>query len=569
MNHRLAHLRSPVALLTCFALLCAAFAGIVAFASRASAAPPTPIGTFTLSPATGKTSDGLLATSATSSTGCPDPAEGQSPNSPFLFVLNPANASAGTSVATATEPIPNGAGSFTVPLKSPATPVSLETALRKYVTSGPLDGTYTLALLCRSGISSSARFVAKVRVAGDTWSLLQQQTTSVDVPAVSGIPVKGDLKLTATVTPQGATGSVEFKEGDTSLGTAQVTDGKAELTVKAPAVGGPHTIQAVFTSADPDAYSDGTGSGSVNLDYLVAAKDADGTALKDKPTLAIGSRAKITVQGFTPGSTVKVTQQSSQAAFPDATANADGAVVDYAFTVPDRTIPGDTDLYFAEDGSNNKRATFTFVSTDEDTSSPPAQDPDLDVTDEDGKALDADPRLEPGQTVKITARGYTADATVEVTLADSEETFEDTKANAAGTVDKYEFTVPKDIADGDHTLTLVESKTDGHSVDFAFTTGADSGESPEPSASASESGGTDSGGTDTGGAGSGGSDTGGSSGGGAGGSGGGGGSMASTGAQVGAIGLASLALLSAGSALVLHMRRKGLLTFGGDTPQHR
>ncbi|MFF4748716.1 hypothetical protein ACWD5R_02385 [Streptomyces sp. NPDC002514] len=561
MNHRPAQLRSPVALLSCFALLCATLAGIVAFAGRANAAG-TSLGSFTLSPATGKISDTLMATSATSSTGCPDPTNGQSGNSPWLFVLDPQKADSGTAVAQATAKIPNGADAFTVNLKSPFEPASLETALRSYVTAPSLDGTYTLALLCRGGLGTAAQFLAKVRVAGDTWTLLQQQPTTVALDAPDGIPVNGDLKLTATVVPAGAPGSVEFKKGDTSLGTAPVTGGKAELTVKAPAIGGAYTYTAVFTTSDPDAYTDATGSDPAGITYLLTAKDAGGAPLGDKPTLAIGQSAKITIQGFTPGSTVKVIQESSDAQLPDATANADGTVVDYTFTVPDRSIPGETNVYFAEGGSANNRASFTFVSTDEASSPPPTDNPDLDVTDADGKALADNPDLEPGQTVKITARGYTADATVKVTLADSEATFDDAKANAAGTVDTYEFTVPKDIADGDHTLTLAEDKTDGHSLDFAFTTGAGSSESPEPSPSATDTSGTGSGGT-----GSGGADPGGLSGGDSGG-GGGGGSMASTGAQVGAIGLASLALLSAGSALVLHMRRKGLLTFGGDTPQH-
>ncbi|MCZ9340811.1 hypothetical protein NGM37_23915, partial [Streptomyces sp. TRM76130] len=170
--------------------------------------------------------------------------------------------------------------------------------------------------------------------------------------------------------------------------------------------------------------------------------------------------------------------------------------------------------------------------------------------------LDANPDLEPGQTVRITATGYTAGATVEVTLADSEETFEDAQANAEGTVEEYAFTVPEEIEDGDHTLTLAEvsDEEDAHSVDFAFTTGAQTGESPDPSGSASASGdasGTDGGGTD-------GSGSGGGTGGGTGGSGTGytSGTMASTGAQVGAVALTALALLSAGAALVLHMRRK-------------
>lgn len=566
MNHRLAQLRSPVALLTCCALLCAALAGMVAFAGRASAAAET-IGTFTLSPDTGSISADLMATSATSSTGCPDPASGQTANQPLLWALNPANLAQGLKIADATATIPTGTAPFTSSLKAAAPVKSLETALRAFVKTESLDGTYTLGLACRSGLTTSARFLAKIRIVGTTWTLLQQKTTSVALSAADGVSVGGDLKLSATVTPAEAPGTVEFKEGETSLGTANVTGGTAETTIKAPAVGGPHTYTAVFKSSDPEAYSDGQGTDPVSIGYLLTAKDADGKALGDKPTLTVGQTVKITVKGFTPGSTVKVVQSpGTGATFADATADADGAVVDYAYTVPDRTLAGDTQLLLEEGGSANNRATFTFVSADAEPSPDPTTPADLEVTDEDGTVLDANPNLAAGQTVKITARGYTKDAAVKVTLADSEETFENAKANTEGTVEGYEFTVPKKIEDGDHVLTLAEDKTDGKSVEFAFTTGDVAGESPEPSPSDSASddntdGGTDSGGTDTGGT------TGGDTGG-TGGTGGGTGSMASTGAQVGAIGLTALALLCAGSALVLHMRRRGLLTFGTDTPQH-
>ncbi|MFJ7075846.1 hypothetical protein [Streptomyces sp. NPDC098781] len=567
MNHRLAHLRSPVGLLTACALLFAALAGVLGFASKANAVPAN-IGSFTLAPATGELTAPLMATSATSSTGCPDPAAGATPNSPLLWVLNPANPSSGQMIAQATDPLPNGTAPFTVNLKSPATPKTLEAALRTYLPTGPLDGTYTLGLSCRSGILTSPRFLAKVRITGTTWTLLQQQTTSLALSAAEGVSINGDLKLSAAVTPEAATGSVEFKKGDESLGSADVTGGKAELTVKAPAVGGPHEYQALFKSGDPDAYSDATGKVTRAIGYLLSAKDADGNALGDKPTLSIGQTVKITVQGFTPGSTVKVHQQNaSEATFADATPDAEGKIVDYAFKVPDRTINGETNLYFEEGGSPNHQATFDFVSTDEEPSPDPTDPADLEVTDEDGNTLDANPGLTPGQKVKITARGYSKDAAVKVTLAESDETFENAKANTEGTVDKYEFTVPEDIADGDHVLTLAEDKENGHVVDFAFTTG-ETDESPEPSPS--DTSGTD-GGTDTGGTTGGGTDTGGAAaGGGTGGDTGGTGtgSMAATGTQVGAIALTALALLTAGAALVLHMRRRGMLTFGGDTPQH-
>ncbi|MGP2440502.1 Ig-like domain repeat protein [Streptomyces sp. JW3] len=559
MNQHPARLVSPVALLTGLALLCAALAGALAFAPKAEAA--TVLGSFTLSPASGKLTDAPPAASVTTSAGCPDPADPAKPYNANLWVFR-ANGTPKQPVAKTAETVPVGTVPFTAQLL--AGTATLEKALAGI--NPTLDGTYTLGLLCGSG-SAVDRFLAKITVVGDTWTLVQQQPVTLGLDAPQDVPVGGDLKLTATVTPAAAAGSVEFKEGETSLGTAEVTGGTAERTVKASAIGGPHTYTAVFTPSDAEAYTDATASATRGLTYLVSAKGADGSALPDKPTLAIGQSAKITVKGFTPGATVEVSQSNAtEAAFADATADAEGTVTDYLYTVPERTISGDTTLYFSEGGSANHRAAFTFDATDEPTDEP--TDPaDLEVTDEDGNPLGANPDLEPGQTVRITAAGYSADAAVKVTLAGREETFQDAKANAEGTVEEYAFTVPEEIEDGDHTLTLAEQKTDGHSVDFAFTTGAETGESADPSGSASASGddsGTAGDGSDGGGSGSDG-DTGGSGGSGS----GTGGVMASTGAQVGAVALTSLALLLAGAALVLHMRRRGLLAFGTDTPQHR
>ncbi|WP_326810219.1 Ig-like domain-containing protein [Streptomyces scopuliridis] len=184
---------------------------------------------------------------------------------------------------------------------------------------------------------------------------------------------------------------------------------------------------------------------------------------------------------------------------------------------------------------------------------------DLDVVDADGNPLEANPILEAGQRVTITARGYAKDATVKVTLAESDATFEDATADAAGIVQDYPFTVPAELADGDHVLTLAEDTEGGHSLAFAFTTGEVTEPTPEPSDSTGADGGAAAGtsGGDTGG------DTGGDSGaaGGSGGGSGGGGSLASTGTGVASIALASLALCFVGAAFVVGARRGGLLTF--------
>ncbi|QIB43915.1 Ig-like domain-containing protein [Streptomyces aureoverticillatus] len=206
----------------------------------------------------------------------------------------------------------------------------------------------------------------------------------------------------------------------------------------------------------------------------------------------------------------------------------------------------------------------------------PSSPAELEVVDADGNPLEPNPKLEPEQTVKITARGYAKDAEVKVTLAGSEAKFDGAKAGGDGVVEEYAFTVPKGIKDGDHTLALASGGEGGHRVEFPFTTGDEPGPGPgepsddpsgEPTGPGGGAGGGGDGGGDTGGgAGGGDGDVGGA--GGSGDGAGGGGAMASTGAQVGALGLGALALVSAGAALVFHVRRKGLLAFGGGASRH-
>ncbi|MGW6605200.1 Ig-like domain-containing protein [Streptomyces sp. NPDC055036] len=227
--------------------------------------------------------------------------------------------------------------------------------------------------------------------------------------------------------------------------------------------------------------------------------------------------------------------------------------------------PTDSDAYA---GSSNELSGYTVDEAGTPSGSPtptgsdePTDDPsvpaDIDALDADGNLLEPNPNLEAGQQVTLVARGYSKDATVKVALAEGDAVFEDAKADADGIVQNYPFTVPADIADGDHVLTLAEDKEGGHSLDFVFTTGEVTEPSPEPSDSAGEDGGAAAGtsGGDTGG------DDGAAAGGSTGGDSGGGGSLASTGTGVASIALASLALCCVGGAFVIGVRRKGLMTF--------
>lgn len=102
--------------------------------------------------------------------------------------------------------------------------------------------------------------------------------TTTSVAAVPGADYLAPVALSATVTPAGAAGTVQFKEGAANLGSPVTVDalGNASLsyTFSAP---GPHSVTAVFTPADSALFSGSQatpvpftlGAGSVSVDQQV------------------------------------------------------------------------------------------------------------------------------------------------------------------------------------------------------------------------------------------------------------------------------------------------------------
>ncbi|RPE41226.1 hypothetical protein EDD90_4307 [Streptomyces sp. Ag109_O5-1] len=486
--------RSPLRSPVSLLMCCALLLGALAsvLAFAGRASAFTSAGKFTLSPASGSITDAPMAiTSATTDSPCPSAATIM-----YMWLLKPGSTTAGLQLAksSAGDTISTTAP-FTVPMTGSTGNPSLETRLRGYITDGSsLDGRYTLALACGAGTSAAA-FMATVQVSGTTWSLVQAQPTSTALTADGGT-TGAALTLTAALTPSGAAGTVAFSYA-TSADATRTSLGTATVT----------DGKAVLTTTAPAT------AGS----YLYYATFTPTSTDAYSPSEA-SQRVVITAPSPSPSPSASTSTSPS----PSGSASPSGS-----------SSPSDSPSASASESTN----------------------PDLTVTDEDGNTLGADPNLTAGEKVKITARGYDAGATVGVTLADSDAKFDDATADTDGTVTDYSFTVPKDIADGDHVLTLAQAG--GNSVDFPFTTGASSG-SPSPSAGDTSGSGTSGSGSSAGSSGGSGS-----------------GAMASTGAQIGAYGAGAVALLCAGAALVVHVRRKGLLTFadvfgGGnsDTPKH-
>ncbi|MBD7950097.1 HtaA domain-containing protein [Oerskovia rustica] len=108
-------------------------------------------------------------------------------------------------------------------------------------------------------------------------------TTTTLAVSPAGTSVEGTaLALGATVAPAAA-GTVEFRDGSSSLGTATVSAGVARLDVPAPAVGA-HSLSAHFTPTDAAAF---TASASASVTHTVTAKQVDPPAPAADPKVTV------------------------------------------------------------------------------------------------------------------------------------------------------------------------------------------------------------------------------------------------------------------------------------------
>ena len=110
-------------------------------------------------------------------------------------------------------------------------------------------------------------------------------TTALAVSPATAAEQYATVTLTATVSPAGAAGSVQFLDGATSLGSVPVSGGAASLSVSTLAVGG-HSLVATFVSASPALYA---GSSSAAIDYQISAFTGVSTAETITTTVAAGA----------------------------------------------------------------------------------------------------------------------------------------------------------------------------------------------------------------------------------------------------------------------------------------
>ncbi|MFF3558879.1 Ig-like domain-containing protein [Streptomyces sp. NPDC002574] len=234
-------------------------AGVASLLAAGALALGTPgasaevLGTMTVTPATGSDTQGMsLITPAP----CPDPA-----TNIIVTVKGAGFPAEGQNVVGNSEigiynPV-QGAG-FEVPLTE---------TMRDYASEAgftTLQGRYDFTLTCRKpfGDTTYGDFTAPIWFTSNTtYQSTQPQvaTTTTLAASPAGPVVEGSaVKLTATVAPAGAAGSVRFLDGATQIGSpVTVTSGTASLSTSALKVG-THALKAVFTPADSAAYGAST-----------------------------------------------------------------------------------------------------------------------------------------------------------------------------------------------------------------------------------------------------------------------------------------------------------------------
>lgn len=224
-------------------------------APAATSADIPKVGDLFLSPASGQASGDLVFNTHAQ---CPEGATnikvsltGQS------IQTSGSNNLVGNTFLSAT--LPNEQGGFTV-----SGDKTLKAVFLDYGVTSP-SGQYVVNLRCQNsnGGTIYGDFLATLNLVptgtpGDaTYSIASNAVATATELSQPTTPIKVGTAtaLTATVTPTAA-GSVQFKDGATSLGSADVVSGVATKSVTLPA--GNRSITAVFTSSDTNAFQNST-----------------------------------------------------------------------------------------------------------------------------------------------------------------------------------------------------------------------------------------------------------------------------------------------------------------------
>ncbi|MFC7579798.1 GH92 family glycosyl hydrolase [Schaalia naturae] len=216
------------------------------------------------------------------------------------------------------------------------------------------DGAWTITAIGEvSAVAASTDVTVRTVAPGPVETGIQLNATPSD-------PVAGQqVRLTATVDPTAATGTVTFLDNGNAIGTAPVAGGTASADVSFASSGG-HALTAVFSPDDEAAY---TASTSPVLTLTVGEPPAGraSIALSDTEVQA-GESLTVTGTGFSAGEKVLLTLASDPVTLTTTTAARDGSL-SVVVTIPASTPAGDHTITAAGQSSGLTATAALVVST--------------------------------------------------------------------------------------------------------------------------------------------------------------------------------------------------------------
>ncbi|MDN6565964.1 MAG: Ig-like domain repeat protein, partial [Actinomyces sp.] len=199
----------------------------------------------------------------------------------------------------------------------------------------PTDATPGVQVITALGDVSKVEAQARVTVSEPDVDPVATRTQLA--ASASEVMVNQPFRLTATLSPDTATGTVRVYEGDTELGSGVVSGGVATVDLRL-ATSGVHVLSAEFVPDNPQAFA-GSTSESVEVSVTSAPVGEASIQLSHSSRMR-GETLGVTGTGFTAGESVRISLGSDPIQLATVTADATGSFA-LTVTIPQEAVVGD------------------------------------------------------------------------------------------------------------------------------------------------------------------------------------------------------------------------------------
>ena len=165
--------------------------------------------------------------------------------------------------------------------------------------SATAPGVYQVRLY--TSANATTYYTADIKVSGTTWTQVYPSvnsgastSTSLAVSPAGPVQAGTAVTLTATVSPSGAAGTVQFSDGASPLGAPAAVSGGVAAATTSSLTAGTHALKATFLPGDPSAFA-GSTSSTTSLVVTAVAATATTTSLSVTPSGPVASGTPVSL----------------------------------------------------------------------------------------------------------------------------------------------------------------------------------------------------------------------------------------------------------------------------------